>query len=111
MGLAACSTAPSLALERARASVGSAIADPAIVRHAPAELQRAVDALAHADSLWRKTRDEAQTNHLAYMAVLKAEAAASAARTRTVATGTRLVTADVDQFSLRADAKPVLGPR
>lgn len=106
LALTACASAPSMALERARAAVAAAHADPAVARHAPAELLRAAEALAHADRVWRKTYDEAQTNHLAYMAALQAEAAARAARSRLVASGARLADPEgVDRISLRAGAQ------
>ncbi len=102
LALTACASATSMALERARAAVAAAHADPAVARHAPAELLRAAEALAHADRVWRKTHDEAQTNHLA---ALQAEAAARMARSRLVAAGARPADPEgVDRISLRAGA-------
>jgi multidrug resistance efflux pump len=104
--LTGCASAPSMALERARVAVAAAHADPSVARHAPAELLRATEALAHADSVWRKTHDEAQTNHLAYMAALQAEAAARTARSRLVAAGARPADPEgVDRISLRVGAQ------
>jgi multidrug resistance efflux pump len=105
LGLTACANAPSMALERARAAVAAAQADFGVARHAPAELLRATEALARADSVWRKTHDEAQTNHLAYMAGLQAEAAARMARSHRVASGARPADPEgTDRISLRAGA-------
>lgn len=101
--LSACATAPSMALDRARTTVGAASADPAVARHAPAELKRATDALAIANGIWSKTHDEAETNHLAYMAALQAEAATSAARSRMLTANIRTAGSGTDQISLHTD--------
>lgn len=101
--LSACATAPSMALERARAAVSTASADPSIARLAPLELKQATDAMAHANGVWSKTHDEAETNHLAYMAAKQAEAATSVARTRMLAANIRTANSGTDQISLRTD--------
>ena len=101
--LSACATAPSMALERARAAVGTASADPTVMRHAAVELKKATDALATANSIWSKTHDEAETNHIAYMAALQAEAATSAARTRMLAANIRTASSGTDHISLHTE--------
>lgn len=102
--LSACATAPSMALERARAAVGAASANPAVALHAPLELQQAAQALAHADGIWRKTHDEAETNHLAYMAARQADVATGAARNRMLAARIRESSSGADRISLQGDA-------
>lgn len=102
--LSACATAPSMALERARAAVGTASANPAVALHAPLELQQAAQALAYADGIWRKTHDEAETNHLAYMAARQADAAMGAARNRLLAARIRESGSGADRISLQGDA-------
>ena len=103
--LSACATAPSMALERARAAVNTASADPAVTRHAALELKQATEALAQANGIWSKTHDEAETNHIAYMAALRAEAATSAARTRMLAANIRTASSGTDQISLHTDTQ------
>lgn len=101
--LSACATAPSMALDRARLAVASASADPAVARHAPTELQQATEALARANSAWGSTHDEAETNHLAYMAAMRAEMATNAARTRMRDSSIRTASTDTDRVSVHAD--------
>jgi hypothetical protein len=103
--LSACATAPSMALERARTAVGTASADPAVARHAALELKQATEALAQANSIWSKTSDEAETNHIAYMAALQAEAATNAARARMLAANIRTANSGTAQISLHTEAQ------
>jgi len=103
--LSACATAPSMALERARTAVSTASADPAVARHAALELKQATDALAQANRIWSKTSDEAETNHIAYMAALQAEAATAAARARMLAANIRTANSGTAQISLHTDAQ------
>lgn len=104
--LSACATAPSMALDRARAAVATASSDPAVARHAALELRQATEALSQANSVWSKTHDEAETNHVAYMAALRAEMATNAARTRMLEANIRTASSGNDRVSMHADNQP-----
>lgn len=103
--LSACATAPSMALERARTAVGSASADPAVARHAALELKQATETLALANSVWSKTHDEAETNHVAYMAAMRAEMATNAARTRMLDANIRAASTGTERISMHTDTQ------
>jgi hypothetical protein len=109
--LSACSTAPSMALERARTAVGTASADPAIARLAPLELKQATEALAQANGIWSKTKDEAETNHVAYMAALRAEMATDAARTRMLDANIRTASSGNDRISMHTATQASLSAK
>ena len=68
-GLAACSSLPdrNSALEQARVSLDAARGDPQVVRLAPAELQRANDALGRADRARTSGEKTVVIDHLAYL--------------------------------------------
>lgn len=82
---AACQTVPpphSQALHEAAASVALLRADPEAARVAPAQVGDAEAALRRAQNAWEAGRDEADTAHLAYLAVKRAELARSVAGAR-----------------------------
>lgn len=116
--LAACAArAPLPALEEARSAISTAAVDPAVTQFAQLELKQATDALAKADRQWADDHDEAEGNHLAYLARQRAEIATNTARSRQLeatlkqagseADRIRLQarTAEADEARLRADAE------
>lgn len=62
-------------LEAARAAYERGRNDPAVVRNASAELERAREALAEADDAWATRRDDDETRHLSVLATRKAQLA------------------------------------
>ena len=75
--LSACQTTPPVNpdLERARASVSEARANPYAAKAAAVELERAQQTLVRAEKAWSGDRDTDQTRHLAYLAQRSAEVA------------------------------------
>ena len=86
----ACSTpTPPGALTQAQAAYQKAAADPAIKQEASVELYEAEQALDRAQSEWNKTHDQAETEHLAYLANRRVEMAQRWASGRVAAKKTR----------------------
>lgn len=101
--LAACATTgPSPALEQARANVSRVGADPIVGQYAPLELKEAHDALLRADRHWADKHDEAETNHMAYLASQRAQIAANAARARMLDANLQSASAEADRIRLEA---------
>jgi len=81
--LAACAaTAPSGALEEARASVENASSDPDVESFASVRLDEAKAALRRAEAAWQADEDEAEVEHLAYLARQRAAIARARADER-----------------------------
>lgn len=101
--LAACaSTTPSMALVQARQDVERTAASPTVVQYAPLELKAATDALARAERVWSDGRDEAETNHLAYLARQRAEIASNTARARVLQIDIERAGNEADRIRLEA---------
>lgn len=77
IALAGCQTVPPVNpdLEAARSAVAQARSDPAAARSASVELDNAQQALRRAETAWADRRDNAETQHLAYLARRRAETA------------------------------------
>ena len=84
LATAACASGPEpvAALDRARAAVRTAEADPAVDRYARAELENAQDAFATADRSARRQLDPQVVEHWAYLAEQRAAIARETARLR-----------------------------
>ena len=81
--LAACgANPPNPALEEARRAVNQAAATPAVAERAALELKAASDTLARADRVWAQDGDQAETEHLAYLARQRAAIARALGRCR-----------------------------
>ena len=81
--LAACgANPPNPALEEARRAVNQAAATPAVAERAALELKAASDTLARADRVWAQDGDQAETEHLAYLARQRAAIAQAQAQAR-----------------------------
>jgi len=68
--LAGCSSAPksNAQLEQARSEYRTVVADPRAQSSAGSDMKLASDAMNKANAAWGKEEDEAQVNHLAYLA-------------------------------------------
>lgn len=101
--LAACaSTTPLPALESARSTVNTAAGNPSVNQYAQLELKQATDALAKADRQWADDHDEAETNHLAYLATQRAEIATNTARARQLDADIKQAGGEADRIRLQA---------
>lgn len=101
--LAACaSRAPLPALEDARNAISTAAVDPAVTQFAQLELKQATDALAKADRQWTDDHDEAEGNHLAYLARQRAEIATNTARSRQLEAALKEAGSEADRIRLQA---------
>lgn len=101
--LAACaSTPPSASLEQARATVSAVAGDPIVNQYAPVELKEATSALARAEREWADDRDNAETDHLAYLARQRAEIATNAARSRQLDANIQQAGSEADRIRLQA---------
>ena len=77
--LGGCATGPNPAVERAQAAVQTAQADPTVVQYAPMALREAEQALDRAVRAEQGDADEAEIDHLAYLAEQQAAIAQAAA--------------------------------
>jgi outer membrane protein OmpA-like peptidoglycan-associated protein len=101
--LAACANnMPNASLENARVSVNQTADNPEVVRRAPLELKAARDTIDKADGVWRNNRDEAEVNHLAYLAKQRAEVARNLARSRQVDEDVKDANSTGDRLRLEA---------
>jgi hypothetical protein len=84
VALAGCALAPQhfVYLEQAESAYRDATADPAIARHAPAELKTAGEVLERAIEARATLQDAAEVDHLAYVARQRIEIARAAATYR-----------------------------
>lgn len=109
--LVACQSvpAPHGTLENAREALASAMDRPAIVRHAPAELEQAHQALLRAERAWAKDADDGEVQHLAYIATRRAAIAADVAAQREAEEQLRQATLELGR--VRAQAREVAARR
>ncbi|MDO5103170.1 MAG: OmpA family protein [Lautropia sp.] len=83
MVLGACaSTQPNPVLEEARTQVDKVSSEPEVARRAALEMKAAKDTLARADKAWTADKDQAETEHLAYLATQQANTAQAIANAR-----------------------------
>ncbi|RQP22840.1 OmpA family protein [Piscinibacter terrae] len=103
--LSACSTAPqrNAMLDEAHQSYDRAAANGQVTQYAQGELSRARDALARADSAWRDKQEDAEVNHLAYLAQKRTLVATNIGAQR--AADARVETAGAERERLRADVR------
>jgi outer membrane protein OmpA-like peptidoglycan-associated protein len=103
--LGGCATAPprNVYLEDAHRAYDQASASAEVARFGQGELVRARDALARADQTWNDRRDDAETNHLAYLALQNTQLAMNMAAKR--AADARIETAGAERERLRADIR------
>jgi OOP family OmpA-OmpF porin len=73
--ITACTSAPPMALERARADYLQTMHDPAVRAHASADLFAAQNLLQQAENTWEEDEDFDETSHLSYLTSLKLELA------------------------------------
>ncbi len=101
--ISACaSTAPNPAIENARAVVTQTAAIPEVNRRAPLEIKVARDSIDRADASWKNDHDEAEANHLAYLATQRAEIARYLARSRQVDEDVKDANSASDKLRLEA---------
>ena len=93
---------PNAALEKARADVNAASADPDVVARAPMELRDAQDALDSANALWRKKKSPVEVDHQAYLAQARAASAIDLARARRANDELQRAQVDSDRVRLAA---------
>ncbi len=106
--LGACAAPqPNQNLEAARSTVNQAAADPVVVKQAPLELKQAQDTVAHADVVWSHDKDEAEVNHLAYLAKQRAMTATQFATARDAQERVKTAQADRDRLQLQARTREV----
>ena len=81
MSLAACHTAPqrNAQLDEARRVYADASANPEVTQSAQPELDRARKALYTAETAWKDKKDEADINHLSYLATQQSKVAINVA--------------------------------
>lgn len=91
---------PNPALERARADVQAASANPDVLTRAPRELYQAQDALARAERTWREKEPAVEVNHQAYLAQRRAAAAMDFARGRRATDELQQAQIEVDRLRL-----------
>ncbi|MDO4682902.1 MAG: OmpA family protein [Lautropia sp.] len=81
--LGACaSTQPNPVVEQARSHVDKVAAQPEVAGRAALELKAAKDTLARADKVWTGDKDQAEAEHLAYLATQQASTAEALANAR-----------------------------
>jgi outer membrane protein OmpA-like peptidoglycan-associated protein len=101
---AACSTLPpgNPALDDARATYESARSDARVVQLAPAELDRAGQAMGLAESAWRDRARPSEVDHLAYLARQQSLTAIEVARGRANQASIDAASAERDRLRLEA---------
>ena len=104
VALGACAVFPThdAELDDARAAVLAARNDPQVVRLAPVELDKAVDAMHRADNAWSEHRDVEYVHHLAYLAWTRAAIAKETARLKLAEASVSTATAERDRARLEA---------
>ena len=101
--LAACgANPPNPALEEARRAVNQAAATPAVAERAALELKAASDTLARADRVWAQDGDQAETEHLAYLARQRAAIAQAQAQARNADSQLQHASNQASQLRLQA---------
>lgn len=103
--LGACSTTPqrNAMLDEARDAFDRAAANNQVAQYAPAELGRARDALARAESAWKDRQEDTDVNHLAYLAQKRAQVAVNVGTQR--AADARVETAGAERERLRTEIR------
>ena len=102
VALTSCASAPTrnMALDHARERFTTAQADPAVIRLAAAELERAREALQLADQAKLEGRSTAAIDHLAYMAAQRVTIATETASSRTAQAAAAGAAAERDRMLL-----------
>jgi outer membrane protein OmpA-like peptidoglycan-associated protein len=75
-----CALEDHAALQRVRLAYTDAASDPEVARHAPVALYEAERALHRAEAAWEKEGDDAEAEHLSYVAAKRVEMARLAAQ-------------------------------
>ncbi|MEO8991642.1 MAG: OmpA family protein [Nitrosospira sp.] len=101
--LAGCSSTPNALLDSAHSSYRSAQGDPEVTNLAPLELKQAGDTLEAADTAWKKGKDTAEVDHLAYLAQQQVSIAQETAK-RKVAEAD-ISSADAERNKIRLSAR------
>ena len=91
---------PNSALEKARADVNAAAANPDVVARAPLELRTAQIALDQAERAWRDRDPLVEVNHQAYLAQVRAITAQDLARARRATDELVMAQAETDRMRL-----------
>lgn len=104
LATAACSSAPVVnsQLDSAQQAFGSVQGMPQVDAMAPAELDRARNALDAADEAWKRDADKAQVDHLAYLALQRAAITGETVREKTAEASIEQATATRNQLRLQA---------
>lgn len=102
--LGACAVMPEhdAEMDDARAAVLAAQSDPNVVRLAPVELNKAVEAMHRADDAWTEHRDVEYVHHLAYLAWTRASIARETARMKEAEATVASASAERDRVRLEA---------
>ncbi|MDN5871046.1 MAG: OmpA family protein [Nitrococcus sp.] len=95
------------AIERAEQAVSAAAADAQVQRYTAATLQQAQDTLQAAQSAWTKGQDQARAEHLAYMALGRAQIAAAMAAEQAAAAQAKLIMEQRDTLRLRSRGRQI----
>ncbi len=101
--LAGCGSTPNALLDSARSSYRSAQSDPKVTNLAPLELKQAGDTLAEADNAWKKGKDSAKVDHLAYLAQQQVSIAQETAKRK--AAEADVSAADAERNKIRLSAR------
>lgn len=99
-----CASAPkiNIELEQARATVSRAQADPAVIKNAAVELDKAKQTLAQADAAFNDKRKPGEVTHLAYLARQRANTALARAQEKTTLASIDQANAERDRVRLAA---------
>ena len=93
---------PPVALEQARTAYAQAEQTPAVVTNAPVPLQEANQALQRAERVWTNDHDMEEVQHLASLAIQRAEIAKAAAEKKVAETQIQQATEERDRILLNA---------
>jgi OOP family OmpA-OmpF porin len=93
---------PPVALEQARTAYAQAEQTPAVVTNAPVPLQEANQALQRAERVWTNDHDAEEVQHLASLAIQRAEIAKAAAEKKVAETQIQQATEERDRILLNA---------
>lgn len=101
--LAACGTTGiNPTLEEARKVVHTTGSNADVARYAQLELKSATDTIEQADQVWRKSGDDAEVRHLAYLATHRAQNAELVAQARVAEDAVGKARTEADQLRLQA---------
>ena len=107
MFLAGCSATTPVALEQARVNVAQAQRNPEITAHAPVALHEAEQSLANAEETWKKTENETEVEHLAYLTNKKVQIAQQTSQREMAEAEAKRLTAEREKVLLQARQREI----